>query len=210
MLARACLPAGICAPPIRGGSGTFGWSEEQIEEGHRRRRDRMSPTRRRSTGHTAPAAQIDAFLRAEAPSLPPRIHGEFIDMDVSPGTGALTQDCDGMRPPILGAAHPCVFVHGDVNQQAQAYNRGDERVGGRTRAAWRTDSVAVFTHEVQHVLFDDARTTGLPGRACSRTTPAILRGRPNPDGRTVNDELSELNAILSEFPVYHAASRGRR
>jgi hypothetical protein len=99
-----------------------------------------------------------------------------------------------MVPPILGATKPCVFVHGSLNQEALSFNvTTDPTIGGMSREDWRIHTVQVFTHEVQHVIFDSAAHPALAG--CPRSL--------------VENELSELNAIISEFPpVFRASPTG--
>jgi len=186
---RACLPAADCAAPIPGSSTEFGVQEENVEASARARRARMSPARQRATGHTGRAAQLETFLEAQAPGLRANIHGIFVDQDLSPGTGALTMSCAAMVPPITGATKPCVFIHGNLNQEALAFNKTtDATIGGTSRENWRVNTVQLLTHEIQHVVFDTAaRPTPAGAGACARAD--------------VEHELSELNAIMSEFPV---------
>jgi hypothetical protein len=191
VLQRACTPAAVCSAPIAGSAGGFGISEAQRERAARARRGRMSPVRQRATGHTGHARQLEIFLEGQSPGLVSNIHGIFIDMDLSPGTGALTMPCDQMVPPITGATKPCVFVHGKLNQEALAFNRtSDPSIDGIPREEWRIQTLQMLTHEVQHVLFD---TAGLATPA-GITTPTCTRSN-------ISHELSELNAIISEFPV---------
>jgi hypothetical protein len=134
---------------------------------------------------------LEKFLEAQSPGLVAKIHGIFIDRDLSSETGALTMDCASMVPPITGAVKPCVFVHGRLNQEALAFNTSaDATIRGMTREAWRVDVVQTLTHEVQHVIFDTAAHATPAGV----TTPDCTRAN-------ISHELTELNAILSEFPI---------
>lgn len=199
MLQRLCTSSAVCSAPIPGSAGGFGVSEEQREQAARVRRSRMSPARQRSTGHTGHARQLELFLESQSPGLKTNIHGIFIDMDLSPGTGALTMPCDGMTPPISGATKPCVFVHGNLNQEALTFNRtSDPAIDGIPRDSWRIQTLQMLTHEVQHVLFDTASHATPAGI----TSPTCTRGN-------ISHELSELNAIISEFPaVFRAIPSG--
>jgi hypothetical protein len=117
IIQRACAPAASCvAPP--GSATTFGAQAQSGEAAARARRGRMSPARQRATGHTGHARALETFLNAQAPGLLANIHGIFIDQDMDPSVEASTQDCASMVPPILGATKPCVFVHGNRNQEA--------------------------------------------------------------------------------------------
>jgi hypothetical protein len=59
----------------------------------------MSPARQVATGHTGRARQLQLILEAEQPGLLANVHGIFIDMDMSPNTGALVDLCANMIPP---------------------------------------------------------------------------------------------------------------
>jgi len=188
---RLCSSAAVCSAPISGSAVQFGSSEEARERQARERRRRMSPQRQRSTSHVGHARQLEQFLNSQAAGLLSNIHGIFIDQDLSPGTGALTMDCASMVPPITGATNPCVFVHGNLNQEALAFNTtADPTVGGMTREDWRVQTLQMLTHEIQHVIFDSSpRPTpaGVTTATCTRAN--------------ISSELSEINAIMSEFPA---------
>lgn len=198
LIQRACLPAASCtAPP--GSATVFGNQAANAEAAARARRAAMSPTRQRATGHVGPARQLENFFNAQSPGLLSNIHGVFIDQDMDASVEASTQDCNTMVPPITGATKPCVFVHGQLNQEALKFNTDPTAItiGGKSREDWRIATLQTLTHEVQHVLYDTALGTAASpvGVACARAD--------------VESELSELNAILSEFPaVFDAVPAG--
>ncbi|HBY61131.1 MAG TPA: hypothetical protein DEH78_15015 [Solibacterales bacterium] len=207
---RFCSPAAMCpsatGAPVVGSAQDFGDVETAREAGPRARRLRMTPDRARASGHAGRALQLERFLEAQSPGRLANIQGVFIDWDLSPGTGALTTDCAGWIATSLpagsptptgmaGAAKPCVFVHGEFNQQAFRFNTtADATIGGMSREDWRIMALQRLTHEVQHVVYDAAAHPVPAGVTSAGCTPANFRG-----------ELSELNAILSEFPSIHDA-----
>jgi hypothetical protein len=162
----------------------------------------MATPRQRSTGHFGHARQLEIFLSREAPSVLASLHGIFIDQDMAPESWGyvLEPPCvvDPLDPrqQVPGAARPCVFIHGELNQQALQFNTTSAAsaptIGGVPREQWRIDTIAGFTHELQHTLFNPATVPTPVGVACVRSGP-------------VEDELSELNAILVEFHVVHQA-----
>lgn len=165
----------------------------------------MSPARALATGHGGRARQLEIFLEHESPGRLATIQGVFIDMDMSPGTGAFEQDCalwmdeslpSGTIPPgMFGAATECVFVHGDLNQQAFAFNKtSDAVIGGKSRESWRVNTLAALTHETQHALYKTTPHATPAGVATSTCTRAGVR-----------DELTELAATISEFPAFFRA-----
>jgi hypothetical protein len=190
------VPAATCSAPIAGSASDFSGSEAAVEAGPRARRAAMPAARQTSTGRTGRGKQLELFLEAESPGLLANVHGIFLDRDMSPGTGAITMPCADMVPPILGAAKPCVFIPPTLNREALRFRQGRATVGGRPRATWRIDTLQTLFHEIQHVKFD---TAGLP-------VPGGAAGCPR---SSVDFELSELNAITSEFPpVFDAVPAG--
>lgn len=191
----ALVPAADCAAPIAGSATEFSTAEEAIEVGPRERRRRMSPARQVATGHTGRARQLERLLEAEQPGLLANVHGIFIDMDMSPNTGAFVDQCANMIPPVPApAGRKCVFVPPHLNRQALQFRQGQARVGGLPREDWRVQTLQTLVHEIQHVVFD-AAGLGQPGGVgvadCRRAD--------------VEFELSELAAIMSEFVVVFRA-----
>jgi Domain of unknown function (DUF4157) len=187
----ALVPAAECAAPIAGSAVAFSATEEAAEAPARERRKRMSPARQVATGHTGRARQLELFLEAEQPGLLANVHGIFIDMDISPNTGALGSPCADMTPPVPApAGKTCVFVPPHLNRQALQFRQGAATMGGLTREAWRVQTLQGLVHEIQHVVFSAAglgQAPGVTAADCSRAD--------------VDFELGELAAIMSEFPI---------
>ena len=194
-LQRACLPAAACVVPAPGGSGAFGAHVDTEEAAARRRRAAMTPARAAAHGHHGHARQLEHFLTDQGQgALLGFIHGIFIDQDMAADVAASTDDCGNLVPPIPGAVKPCVSVHGSLNQEAlQFRTTSDTTIGGRDREQWRVETLQTLIHEVQHVQFDTSGRPAPAGVVCTRSTPV-------PNGFDVDHELSELNAIMSEFP----------
>jgi hypothetical protein len=191
IIQRACLSGAVCAAPP-GSSTAFGSTVQTDEAAARARRAKMSPARQRAHGHAGHARALERFFNGQAPGLLGNIHGIFVDQDMDPKVGASRKNCADMIPPVTGAVKSCVFVHGQLNQEAETFNTAPEAktIGGRSRESWRIATLQALVHEVQHVLYNTA-----------------VPGSPKPGGVTscersdVNHELSELNAIMSEFPA---------
>jgi hypothetical protein len=188
---RTCLSGAVCAAPP-GSSTAFGTGVATREAAARARRAAMSPARQRASGHTGPARALEQVLNSQAPGLLGDIHGIFVDQDMDPHVAASTQDCATMVPPITGATKPCVFVPGALNQQAFKFNTDPTAttIGGQSREDWRVGTVQTLVHEVQHVRYD----TAISGAAVPVGVTSCSRVE-------VDGELSELNAIMSEFPT---------
>jgi len=91
---------------------------------------------------------------------------------------------------IAGATKDCVFIHGELNAEAQLFNGGKATIGGLAREDWRVQTTQTFTHESEHAVFEQAPHPKPAGVTTPTCTPAAVRG-----------ELSELAAVTSEFPV---------
>ncbi len=187
----ALVSAATCAAPITGSAGQFSVSEGASEAGPRARRAAMSPARQVASGHTGRARQLELILAAEAPGLLANVRGIFIDRDMSSGTAAMVTLCSAMTPPVLASpGAKCVFVPPALNREALRYREGSPTVGGLPRKEWRAQTMQTLIHEIEHVLFEGAGLGQPPGvstASCSRAS--------------VEFELSELAAIMSEFPT---------
>jgi hypothetical protein len=73
-----------------------------------------------------------------------------------------------------------------LDKQAKEYNAGAPTIDGLSRYSWATSTLQTVRHEQAHVEF-------------GRDTPAGSRDTLSPD--IFEYELSELNSILSEFPI---------
>jgi hypothetical protein len=185
------VPAATCAAPISGSAEEFSASEAAVEASPRARRAAMSPARQVSTGHTGQARQLELILNAHVPGVLTNVHGIFLDRDMSPGTAAFVDSCANMVPPVPAPpGKKCVFVPPALNRQALRFRQGNARVGGMDREDWRVQTLQTLVHEIQHVAFEAAglgQPAGVTAAACARAD--------------VEFELSEMAAIMSEFPV---------
>lgn len=209
---RACTPSAVCnAPSIPGNPEDFGVSEEAREAGARTRRRGMGVVRARSSGHAGKAGQLEKVLRDHSASQMGLLHGIFLDADLSDTTGAMVGACDAWRDDSLPAGDPdphgmdtatkpCMFVPGALNRQALRFNTGRATVGGEPRAEWHADTLRTLIHEAEHVRFDDHVEPGLPlpGAVTSASCTKAA----------VDDPLSEIVAIVSEFKVLSDAAAG--
>jgi hypothetical protein len=194
LLQCRCLPDTECLTSIPGSPEEFELSETTREAPHRTRRAQMVRSGSPLGSHGGRARQLEIFLDNQIGSDSVRtsnIHGIFVDQDLSEGTGAYLSPCNQITPPIPGATLPCVFVHGQMNRQAFQFNQTTApMIDGRTREEWRVDTLALLTHEAQHAIF---------GR-WSSPTPGSVSGSCS--WNHVEYSLSELSALMSEFPVY--------
>ena len=155
--------------------------------------------------------QLEKFLTAQDPTRLANIQGIFIDADMSPGTGAITQKCADWAAASLpagaplpsrmaGATKECTFVHGNRNREALTFNTGKAtRIGGLSREEWRIQTLQVLTHETEHPRFE-AATAAAPARPPGVTSPTCTHAN-------VLSEISEIAAGLSEFPaIFRPAS----
>jgi hypothetical protein len=203
---RLCTAAATCGGggPVAGSPGAFVGGGVASRRSARDRRKAMTPARARSTGHAGRARQLEIVLEGLDPAERALIHGIFVDQDIPSGFAAFNQGCAAWRSEALpasdpdpdgmaGAAQRCVFVPGQLNQEALAFNNGAATVGGRPRDEWRTDTLVTLTHEVEHARFTQVTEPALPLPA-GVTTPTCTRG-------AVFTDLTEIAAIVREFPL---------
>ena len=204
-VSRSCTPSSVCNPGGVPGSATGADTAITAAEAPARaRRKAMSPARAVSTGHAGRATAAEAFMQSHQPGRLAVLQGVFIDHDMDPGEFAgLTQDCGDWiakalpagsptPPGMAGATKPCTFVHGELNQHALTFNTDPTAatIGGLSRELWRVNAVQLLIHESGHIIFENvphATPSGITSASC---TPA-----------SVQSELSEITAILSEFPA---------
>jgi hypothetical protein len=211
-LARAtCTPASVCGGgPVAGSAQEADVTGTTHEVGPRARRKTMTPARAIATGHSGRALALEKFMQVEAPGKLSTLQGVFVDQDIATDFEATTTSCAGWiadslpsgsptPPGMAGATKPCTFVHDNLNQQAQDFNTTtDATIGGKPRARWRAETFETLVHESEHPRFEAAtgtlpRPPGVTSATCQRAN--LLQ------------ELSELAAILSEFPTaFDAAS----
>jgi uncharacterized protein DUF4157 len=212
-VARApCTSAAICGGgPVVGSAQEADVTGTSREVGPRDRRKKMTPARAVATGHGGRALQLEKLFEKAAPGKLSSLQGVFIDQDISSSFGATTISCAqwiteslpaGSPTPagMAGAAKPCTFVHDVLNQQALAFNTtSDATIGGVPRAQWQTETLEMLMHESEHPRYDAASPSfPLPAGI---TSPTCTRG-------AVAQELTEIAAMLSEFPIAFQAASG--
>jgi uncharacterized protein DUF4157 len=116
--------------------------------------------------------------------------GVYVDKAISKRVGAYTKKCSAFKPRLEGDR--CVFIPDSLEKQAARYNSGAQKIGGDDRAEWFTDTLGIVTHELEHVRF----------------RKKFPKTEPRPEACAFDDissELTELGAIMSEFPVFFRA-----
>lgn len=199
MVQRSCLTGAACTAPICGSPGSFSTQEEAIEAPLRAARTTQiitAPAAARASGHSRRATNAEAVLTAAGLNLG-AVNGIFVDLDMSPGTGAFTTPCHSFTTwttPFAGpAGSECIFIPNQDELDATTFQTTVQpMISGVPRARWLMDFKTMITHEIQHVLYDNVARPALPGVTCTRSTVI--------DGHTVSFFLSELSAEISEFP----------
>jgi hypothetical protein len=116
-----------------------------------------------------------------------------VDKDMESGFGALTGDCSSFMPPGRGGGL-CTFIPADLETESGQFNHTmDPEIGGQPRDLWRDDALSTLEHETEHARFDSATVV-----------PAKLHTCKLAD---IEDALSEIAAMLAEFPVVWRATR---
>jgi hypothetical protein len=217
-LQRACLSASQCG--VREGSAVQAGIDVAKAEAPAREARQARPIVIHSRSHGGPAVEAERLFKARLPRLAPMIHGVFVDEDQDRNVGASVEGClswaqralpkDADLSRFQGATLPCVFVSKTLEQEAEQFRIGRDRVGDRPRDAWLLDIVGRFTHEATHQRFRE--------RALQNLHPEVAFPTPAPedldchldfqDGEPIGlaREVGELAAEISEYPVHRDAS----
>lgn len=191
-LARACLTAAECKRPIPGSAVDFGKQVSQARP--------TAPTQQTAQAagggrQGRPALALQQFLNQQLPGALTNVHGIFVDNTLPQGARASLSDCTAINPPIQGATKDCMFVIPDLESQATDFitKTGAELpiIGGMPREQWRVDTLRLMVHEVTHAMF--------------KTAPNSPAQRTQCQSADVTHELSELTAIIAEFPTMYRA-----
>ena len=145
-------------------------------------------------GHARRATEFEKLFRPRAPAGFDLADGVFVDKAISKGVAAYVKKCTAFKPALQGDR--CVFIPDRLEKQAGRYNSGEKKIGGEDREEWFTDTLGTVTHELEHVRFR---------KQFPKTAP-----RPEAcEFGDVSRELSELGAIMSEFPVVFQAQANK-
>ncbi len=212
MLQRACIEDPECKPRAAGelpGSGVKGsathfvdTTNENLEKEAAKEKKKTPEEVRRelcrkeppdpactADGHGRRATEFEKVFKPMAPKQFAMITGVFVDKDIPSNYGAYRLDCAYFSLKIEG--DQCVFIPERRETEAAAYNKGDKKVGGQDRDDWLTARLSTMTHELEHARYAKEFSKEDIGK-CKFSD--------------VTRELTEMAAIMSEFPIKYRAS----
>jgi hypothetical protein len=141
-------------------------------------------------GHASRATEFEKLFRPLAPDQFALADGVFIDKAIPKRYAAYVQDCRAFKPKLPG--DQCIFIPERLEKQAERYNSGEKKIDGKERQEWFSDALGTVTHELEHVRFEQEFPETKPRKeAC--------------EFDDVSGELTELGAIMSEFPAFFRA-----
>ena len=144
-------------------------------------------------GHGARAVETEKVLHDYDPKRLKFIKKIVVDMDMESGFGGLTGDCGSFMPPIKGGGL-CTFIPAQIETEAAQFNNTMEpTIGGVARDLWRDQTLSTLEHETEHARFDAASIAPAKIHTCKFAD--------------IEDALSEIAAMLAEFPVIWRGSR---
>jgi hypothetical protein len=144
-------------------------------------------------GHGARAVETEKILHDYDPKRLKFIKKIVVDMDMESGFGGLTGDCSSFMPPIKGGGL-CTFIPAQIETEAAKFNNTMEpKIGGIARDLWRDRTLSTLEHETEHARFDAAPIAPAKIHTCQFAD--------------IEDALSEIAAMLAEFPVIWRGSR---
>jgi hypothetical protein len=213
MLQRACITDPECEPAeegelpgtaVKGSAAHFHASVEREEKEKAEEEETKTPREIRdelcskvppdpactADGHARKATEFEKLFRPLAPDQFALADGVYVDKAISKGVGAYVKKCTAFLPRIEGDR--CIFIPDRREKQAARYNSGEKKIGGEDRNEWFAGTLGTVTHELEHVRFR---------KQFPKTAP-----RPEAcDFDDISGELTELGAIMSEFPVFFRA-----
>ena len=210
VLQRACSTDPECAPAeegeppgsnVPGSVAHFQSSVEREEKETAKKKHTKTPREIRdelcskkppdpactADGHASRATEFEKLFRPLAPDQFALADGVFIDKAIPKRYAAYVEDCRAFKPKLPG--DQCIFIPERLEKQAARYNSGEKKIDGHERQEWLTDALGTVTHELEHVRFEQDFPETKPRReAC--------------DFDDISGELTELAAIMSEFPIF--------
>jgi hypothetical protein len=192
-----CLVSPDCAKPIPGSAWDFS-QKADTEQAQTAKELAASPAKAKAAGAVRPAVELKTFTNKINPSLLTGIYEVIVNPAIGESAGAQAGDCNLAKPQPADPNAACIEVPNDLEKQAQEFNTTQhQEIGGNTRLGWQTETLQTLTHEVAHTKFDK--------------TPPVKQGTTLNTQKVFNYspdiylfELSELNSLLSEYPVRYA------
>jgi len=201
VVARACLTKEQCAAKSERTPQELLEEETSKPENKGKRDTRQAACTKKpkpdpsctADGHGDRAVETEKVLHDYNPKRLKFIKKIIVDKDMESGFGGLTGDCSSFMPPIPGGGL-CTFIPADLETESAQFNHTmDPEIGGQPRDLWRDDALSTLEHETEHARFDSATVV-----------PAKLHTCKLAD---IEDALSEIAAMLAEFPVVWRATR---
>jgi hypothetical protein len=199
-IARACLSAEACRKK------TERTPDELMKEVTSKPENKVKRERRKTActkkprdpsctadGHGKRAVEAEKVLHDYDPNRLKFIRRVVVDKDMEAQFGGLTGDCSDFMPPVLGGGL-CTFIPDRIETESAQFNHTMEpKIGGLPRDLWRDRTLMILEHETEHARFDVTWISAPRASACR--FPAI------------QDALSEIAAMMAEFPVIFRGTR---
>jgi len=178
-----CSSSPTCSMPIPGSAWDYAHHTEEQEQ-RNRQAQAANPALRQAAGAARRATNVEQLINAAAPGLLTGITAVWVNPAIA--AGAQTGDCNLVTPRPTSPNATCIEVPDSMERGAATFNdpKQPAQIGAISREHFQADTLRRITHEVAHVQFDRRPPSGLG-------TPDVIS----------QFELSELNSLLSEFPV---------
>jgi hypothetical protein len=215
-LQRQCRTGSACDAPICGDPGAYAERVTALEPGGADAPPppvRAMPGGPPATGHGSRATNL-VLLAAEWGIDLSEVGGVYVSEDIeSGGESAPCVEFEGWgaayRTLTFDRSTWCIFVRPE--DEARAAELVANPASGDTAVFLREISYlrGLLLHERAHTEFDSTAHAGLGASTCTRDTVIFTGSGPTPYGYDVQYYLSELAAIVSEFPPLLQATRTR-
>jgi hypothetical protein len=185
---KPCLPSSFCKTPIPGSASEYIQKAAELQEENEKQ---LKQAKKTGLAGAAPAKkrrsiELTKYARIKMPKDLTASLGAIV---VNPAIGntasaQLDSYCEFLKSRPKGVVG-CMEIPESLEDEAKIYNMtASPTIGKWTRAEWEAEVLEIFAHEIEHGRFDKEPPEGTPE-----------------DDEEIMDELSELNSLLSEFPI---------
>jgi hypothetical protein len=190
---KACLPKSFCNAPIPGSASEYNRRAEKIQAENERAASQAQKAGipGSATAETTISVELTEYANSKMPALMALLGAVIVNPNIGISASAqLDPGCENLkkslRKKLPSTTVGCIEVPPTLEDEAKEFKNPENLLIGRkwTRSEWEAEVLEAFTHEVEHGRFDEEPPRGTPI-----------------DDQEVFDELSELNSLLSEFPI---------
>jgi hypothetical protein len=216
LIQREWLAGTPCTHPIPGAPGQCAARTLEAEKPARQAQAAQPAAQLQASGQGREAVNVERMAREAGYNLN-LVRGIYVDLAIQ--AGGWTRNCSDFIPAYSGEPNArCIAFSDEMERGAELYNRNATanrfqlRGASYDRALFRTLVLQFVAYELGHARFGAFQHPTLAGTTCTRSTVIYTDTASTPQrAYDLNFYLSELLAIMSEFPpLYRGAAGGNQ